>query len=258
MTDREAAYDHWSRLHGGLDPRASAWVSGWVRLTHACARPLARAGASPHLVTAAGVALTAAVPAISDRGAAWPLLATPVLVVAAVLDGVDGALAAQTGRDSAWGRVVDGLADRCSDLLLVLTLVVLGAPVWLGVLLGVVTLLLESARATAEAAGLDGPGAVTVWERPSRVIVPAFATTLVAAEWWARRAGLDVLPGVDGAVIATASGAIGLALATFAALHLLVGVRRGLQAVPTRSATIRAESSTSGSPPPGWAEPPTR
>ncbi|WP_182526833.1 CDP-alcohol phosphatidyltransferase family protein [Nocardioides dongkuii] len=224
--DDAQAYAQWSRLHGGMDPTTSAWVSGWVRLTHACARPLARRGVHPDAVTVAGVLLTAAVPALAALGAAWPLLATVVLVVAAVLDGVDGALAAQTGTDSAWGRVLDPLADRCSDLLLVLTLVVLGAPLWLGAAVAVGTLLLESLRATAQAAGMPGPGAVTVWERPSRVIVPAFATACWTAEWAARRTGIDVLPDVDGAVLATAFAGIALALTVVGLLHLVIAVRR--------------------------------
>lgn len=221
-----SSFDHWSRLHGGLDPRSSAWISGWVRLTHACARPLARRGVHPDVVTYAGVALTAAVPAIAALGAAWPLLALPVLVVAAVLDGVDGALAAQTGTDSAWGRVLDPFADRLSDLLLVLTLVVLGAPVWLGVLLGALTLLIESVRSTGQVAGVTGAGAITVWERPSRVIVPSFATALVAAEWLARDRGF--LTALTGDVLATAAAALGTLLALAALLHVLVTVRRTL------------------------------
>ena len=228
MSGADEAYAHWSRLHGGIDPRSSAWIAGWVRLTHACARPLARRGVHPDAVTGAGVALSAAVPLLAWAGAAWPLLATLALVVAAVLDGVDGALAAQTGTDSAWGRVLDPLADRCSDLLLVLTLVVLGAPGWLGAGLAVTTLLLESVRSTGQVAGLGGAGAITVWERPSRVIVPAFATALVAAEWAARRWGVSVLPSVDGPVLATVAAAIAGALALVGLLHVLVAVRRGL------------------------------
>lgn len=224
----DEAYNHWSRLHGGLDPRGSGWVAGWVRLTHACARPLARRRVRPDAVTYAGVVLTAAVPALATLGAAWPLLATLVLVVAAVLDGVDGALAAQTGTDSAWGRVLDPFADRCSDLLLVLTLVVLGAPGWLGALLAVLTLLLEAVRASGQLAGVPGAGAITVWERPSRVIVPAFATALFTAEWAARREGVSLLRAVDGDAIATGAAAVGLLLAVVGLVHVLVAVRRSL------------------------------
>ncbi|MFB9313966.1 CDP-alcohol phosphatidyltransferase family protein [Nocardioides plantarum] len=261
---REEAYAHWSRLHGDLDPRGSFWVSGWVRLSHACARPLARRGVAPGAVTVAGVVVIALAPLLASLGAAWPLVATLVVVLGAVLDGVDGAVAAQTGTASAWGRVLDALADRVGDVLVLGSLVVLGAPLWLGAAVVVVTLLHESVRASAQAAGLVGPGVVTVWERPSRIIVAAFGTGLVGLEWVARRVGIDVLPGVDGDVLATTATAIGAVLAVVAIAHLTVVVRRSLaapvvgQAGPTRPATIRADSTTSGSPPPGCEEPPTR
>ena len=67
--------------------------------------------------------------------------------------------------------MLDPLADRVSDLLLLAVLVVLGAPLGLVAGLAAVTLLLESLRSSAQVAGMAGPGAVTVWERPSRVIV---------------------------------------------------------------------------------------
>jgi CDP-diacylglycerol--glycerol-3-phosphate 3-phosphatidyltransferase len=225
----EEAYDHWSRLHGGLDPRTSAWVAGWVRLSHACARPLARRGVHPDTVTVLGVLLTAGVPALAALGAAWPLAATLVLVVAAVLDGVDGALAAQTGTDSAWGRVLDPLADRCSDVLLLAALGVLGAPWPLVVALWLLVLLPELARALGQAAGMTGPGVVSVWERPTRVIVAAFGSGLVGLEWVARRAGLDVLAAVDGEAIATTAAGAGAALAVVGTLQVLRAVRRQLR-----------------------------
>lgn len=222
------AHAQWSSRHGGLDPHASAWVSGWVRLTDACARPLAGRGVRPDAVTALGVLVTAAVPLVAAAGAGWPLAAVPLVVAAAVLDGVDGALASRTGTASRWGQVLDALADRVSDLLLLVLLVVLGAPWWLAAALGAVTLLHESVRSTAQAAGMAGPGAVTVGERPTRVIVASFAAGLCGLEWAARRAGLDVLPSVDGDVIATGAAAVGLLLAVVGLGQLLVSVRRRL------------------------------
>lgn len=222
------AYAQWSRRHGGLDAHASGWVSGWIRLTSGCAGPLARRGVGADAVTVAGVVVTAAVPVLAAFGAAWPLAAVPVLVVGAVLDGVDGALASITGSASRWGQVVDSLADRLCDLLLVVTLVVLGAPGWLGATLGTLMLLQESVRATAQAAGMTGAGAVTVSERPTRVIVASFAAFLCGLEWCARRMGVDVLADVDGTVIATAAAVIGLGLGLVAFTQLAVAVRRSL------------------------------
>lgn len=222
------AHAQWAERHGGLDPHGSGWVTGWVSLTDRCARPLARAGVSPHTVTALGVLVTAAVPAVAAAGAAWPLAAVPVVVAASVLDGVDGALASRTGAVTRWGGVLDGLADRVSDLLLVVTLVVLGAPWWLAAVLAALALLLESVRASAQAAGMTGPGSVTVAERPTRVLVTAFALLLSGLEWWARRLGVDLWPGVDGAAIATGLTAVGAALGVAGLVQLLRSVRSRL------------------------------
>lgn len=226
---REAAYDQWSGLHDGLDPRGSVWVAGWVRLVHRLARPLARRRTSPDTVTVVGVLVSALAPLLAALPDAWPALALVAVLVAAVLDGVDGALAAQTGAASAWGRVLDPLADRVSDLLLLGVLVVLGAPPWLVALLGAVTLLLESARSSAQVAGMTGPGAVTVWERPSRVIVAVLAVLVHLVVLGARALDVRALPGVDGADVVTALAGVALLLALAGLAHLLLAVRRALR-----------------------------
>nr|WP_174268236.1 CDP-alcohol phosphatidyltransferase family protein [Nocardioides zeae] len=197
-------------------------------MTHAGARPLARWGVHPDAVTLAAALITATVPLLAALGGAWPLVAVVPMVVAAVLDGVDGALAARTGTDSAWGRVLDGAADRCADLLLLLTLVVLGAPWWAVAPVAAATLLLEQVRALGQAAGMTGPGAVTVWERPSRVIVVAFTAASCAAAGAVRSAGVSLLPSVDGPALATTGTAIGGALALVGLAHVTRAVRRAL------------------------------
>ncbi len=232
----EEAYAHWSRLHGGLDPRTSFWVAGWVRLSHACARPLAQRGVRPDTVTIAGVLVTAVAAAIASLGGAWPLLAVVVLVGAGVLDGVDGALAAQSDAESRWGRVLDPLADRVADLLALLALVALAGfsvpAVALGAAAGALTLLLESVRSSAQVAGMTGPGAVTLWERPSRVIVAACGFLACGVAWLARRGGVDLLPAVDAAALATTALAVAATLAVAGLVRLLVAVRHALRARP--------------------------
>ncbi|WP_439030602.1 CDP-alcohol phosphatidyltransferase family protein [Gordonia terrae] len=215
---REAALEAWSGLHGGIDPRNSFWVRNWVLISHACARPLVRLGLTPNTVTALGVIATAVGLCLTILGEWWPLLAAVVIVVAALLDGIDGAIAAQTGTASRWGRINDAVADRFSDVMLVGIVVVVGAPPWIGATLAVLTLILEITRATAQAVGMKGPGAVTVWERPSRVIlavVAAASSTL----WW--KADLQVAD-----VLATAIAMTGTVLALIGTIQLGVAVRR--------------------------------
>jgi CDP-diacylglycerol--glycerol-3-phosphate 3-phosphatidyltransferase len=216
MSDR-AARDEWSRTHGGVDPDGSRWISGWLSIVHRLTRRLAGRGIDPGVVTAAGLLVSALVPLLAWLGDAWPLAATACVVLAGVLDGVDGALARWDGTASRWGGVLDDLTDRCSDLLMIGALALLGAPVAMCVAAGVLTLLLESARASARAAGLSGIGVLTVWERPSRLIVAAFATGLCGI--------------VAGAAheIATAGAAIAVVLAAVGLGQLLVALRRLLR-----------------------------
>ena len=76
-----------------------------------------------------------------------------------------------TGRATAFGAVLDSVADRCSDLLYLVALWAVGAPVGVCVLGGVLMMLLEYTRARAAAGGMTEIGVVTVWERPTRVVV---------------------------------------------------------------------------------------
>jgi len=127
-----------------------------------------------------------------------------------VLDGLDGAVALHTGRARPLGAVVDAMADRVGDLLLVGVLLVLGAPVGLGVAAGALVLLHEYLRSRAQAAGMPGVGAVTVAERPVRIVFAALAalgtavlpdgTPLTQWHWATLSAACWVVVGVVGMV----------------------------------------------------------
>jgi phosphatidylglycerophosphate synthase len=227
MSDDREARERWSTAHGGIDPDASAWVSGWLSIVHRLTRPLAGRGIPPARVTLAGVLVAALVPLLAWRGDGWPLLATVCVVASGLLDGVDGALARWDGSTTPWGGVLDELADRCSDLMLLAALGLLGAPWWLCVLAAVLTLLLESVRSSARVAGLEGVGVVTVWERPARLVAAAFGTGLCGLAWLAA----DLLPWADAPErIAGAVAAIAVALAVVGLVHLLLRVHRALSA----------------------------
>ena len=232
-TTREETLDRWSQLHGGVDAEASRWIAGWVVLSHACARPLAHLRVSPNVVTWSAVVVMAAAPGIAALGRWWPIVAAAVVTIGAVLDGVDGALAIQTDSVSRWGRVIDPLADRCSDVLLIGVLVVLGMPLWLGIALALITVLLESVRATAQAAGMDGPGHITLWERPSRVLVAVFGSLSVGVVWCLRHWGVDAAAFVTGPLLVTSIGVVGSVLAIIGMAQLLVAIRHQLRPAAT-------------------------
>ena len=200
----------WRDLHGGYDPRTgSPFVRGWLRLAYLLGRGAARLGATPTAVTGAGLVLSVAVPVT----AAWrPEPAAVLVLLSAVADTVDGAVAVIAGRASRLGHVYDSLADRVGEACWLVALWLVGAPGWLVVVCGGLSWLHEYLRARAAVAGLDGVGVVTVAERPTRIIV-AVAGLLAG--------GLYPL--------ATVAAATWAALAAVGLAQLLVAVRRALR-----------------------------
>lgn len=163
----------WAPLHGDYEPAPTGLAGRWLTLAYLIARPLARRGVAPDALTAWGVVVSAAVAVVAAPGGRWPLVAAGVVVAAGLLDNLDGAVAILTGRTSRWGFVLDSLADRLSDAAYLLPLWFLGAPGPVCVAGGALMGLQEYARARAGNAGMGEVGVVTVWERPTRVILTA-------------------------------------------------------------------------------------
>lgn len=173
MLTRDAYLDAWADLHGGYDPRGSRLVAGWLSLTYVAARPLAARRVPPDVVTGLGVLVSAGAAALAALDGRWWLAAAAVVVVSGLLDNVDGAVAVLTARATRWGFVLDSVADRLSDLAYLVALWLAGAPGAVCALGGALMLLQEYERARAAAGGMTEVGVVTVWERPTRVIVTA-------------------------------------------------------------------------------------
>jgi CDP-diacylglycerol--glycerol-3-phosphate 3-phosphatidyltransferase len=212
----------WSRLHGGYDPRRSTpLVRGWLRVAYTLAGLVLRLGAGPNAVTAAGLLVSLAVPVVAAAGGGWPAAAALLVLVAAVADTVDGAVAVRSGRASRLGQVYDALADRIAEAGWCLAFAVLGAAPWLMATTGALVWLHEYLRARATAAGLTEIGAVTVGERPTRILVVVFALLF---------AGAGALAGPELPVgTVTAAGAIWALLQAVALLHLFAVVHRDLR-----------------------------
>jgi phosphatidylglycerophosphate synthase len=173
VPDRATYLRAWSKLHGGYDPESSVLVGGWLSLTYAAARPLALLRVPPNGVTAAGLLAACGAALLARCAPDWLVAAALLVVACGLLDGLDGAVAVLTGRTTDVGYVLDSVVDRCTDLLFLLTLYWVGAPAGVCVAAGAVVMLQEYLRARAGAAGLTDVGVVTVWERPTRVIVTA-------------------------------------------------------------------------------------
>jgi CDP-diacylglycerol--glycerol-3-phosphate 3-phosphatidyltransferase len=184
----------WRDLHGGFDPRgASPLVRGWLRLAYETGRRAAILGATPTTVTVAGLLLSLAVPVSVLAGPVGVGFGALLVLLSAVADSVDGAVAVIADRASRLGHVYDSLADRVSEAGWLVALWLVGAPPWLAVLAGALSWLHEYLRARAAVSGLVGVGVVTVAERPTRIIVTvaglllgsltAVAATVATAGW---------------------------------------------------------------------------
>lgn len=169
--DRLTYFERWSALHGGVDPRSSRLIAGWLGLVHLLARPLVALRVAPDLVTLLGVLVAALVPVLVGWGRWGPALAGLVCASSALVDSLDGAVAVMTGRVTRWGFVLDSVADRFADGLFLLALWLAGAPSGACVAALFLALVQEYARARAAAGGLADVGVLTVNERPTRVIV---------------------------------------------------------------------------------------
>ncbi|MEH0821051.1 MULTISPECIES: CDP-alcohol phosphatidyltransferase family protein [unclassified Micromonospora] len=211
----------WARLHGGFDPRAAApVVRAWLRFAYHVGYILGRLRVGPTAVTVAGVLLCLCVPLFSVRSVNGPLLGALFVLLAAVADSVDGAVAVATGRTTRLGYVYDSVADRLGEIAWLTAFWLVGAPGALVVAGGALSWLHEYVRARAVAAGMRDIGAVTVGERPTRVCVALVGLLL---------AGLTGLIDPDlAAGTITMAIAVWVLLAGFGLGQLLSTVRRAL------------------------------
>lgn len=166
--------DRWQAVHGGYDPRTgSIWVRAWLAGVYRLARPLARTGVAPDVLTAWTLWLSAAALTAAAAGGGWVMAAGWLVVGGGIGDSLDGAVAVLTDRATRWGYVLDSVVDRINDVMYVAAVVVAGAPVWLGVVCAVSLFTLEYLRARGGNAGAGEIGTITVGERPNRVALCA-------------------------------------------------------------------------------------
>ena len=213
MLSREDYLAAWSRWHGGAATDRGL-VRAWLTAVHALARPIA--AVPPILVTALGlaVACTAVVPAAA--GGPWLVGAAVLVGLSGLLDSLDGALAIGTGRASRRGFVLDSVVDRLTEVAYAVALWLAGAPGPLAVAFAALCWLPDYLRARAGQAGVAEIGTLSVWERPTRVIL----TGLTLGGAW-------VVGGLGWTVpVVVAGAAAGVVLGTVAMIQLGIGLRR--------------------------------
>jgi CDP-diacylglycerol--glycerol-3-phosphate 3-phosphatidyltransferase len=212
---REEYLAAWSRWHGGTDPTESRLVRGWLSLAYRLARPIA--GLPPLAATAAGLLVAAGAVGPAVAGGRWLMAAGLLVGLSGLLDSLDGALAIATGRASRRGFVLDSAVDRLTEAAYAAALWCAGAPGWLAVVFGALCWLPDYLRARAGQAGVRETGALSVWERPTRVALTGFTL-----------GGAGVLPGAA-AVVVPAGTAAGVLLGAIGVLQLGLGLRRALE-----------------------------
>lgn len=222
VPSRQEYLRRWSALHGGLTVNAheSRIVYYWLSGVYLLARGAAALRLSATAVTILSLVCAALVPVTawwlvsggSNAGAA--ALCAGFVVLAGLLDNLDGAVAVLRGTTGPWGAWLDGVVDRLADTVVLLTLGVLGG-LWVvvGVQIGLAWLT-EYARAKAQAGGELPITSVSISERPTRIIVVVAAILLFA---WAPY-------GVASTTWAEWITMLGAGLAAIGTIQVLVGV----------------------------------
>lgn len=211
----------WARLHGGADPRrARPSVRTWLYMAYCIARFLARIHVRPGAVTALGLLACLLVPVFAVRGPGGLLLAALMVVVAALADTVDGALAILIDRTTRLGYVYDSVVDRVGEVTWLVALWLAGAPAYAVVIAGTLTWMHEYVRSRGNAAGMTEIGGVTLGERPTRVILATVGLGL---------AGLVSLANPDvGSGVATCAIGAWIVLSVIGFVQLFATVHRVL------------------------------
>jgi CDP-diacylglycerol--glycerol-3-phosphate 3-phosphatidyltransferase len=215
MLSRDDYLAAWSRWHGET-ATDSGLVRGWLTVAWTLARPLA--GLPPLAATASGLLVAAAAVPAAAAGGGWLVLAGVLIGLSGLLDSLDGALAIGTGRASRRGFVLDSVVDRLTEVAYAGALWVAGAPGWLAVAFGALCWLPDYLRARAGQAGVAETGALSVWERPTRVAMAGFTL-----------GGAGVVAGLGGSeLVVTAGAGVGALLGAVGVAQLGISLRRML------------------------------
>jgi phosphatidylglycerophosphate synthase len=162
----------WAGLHGGVDlTQVRPGMRRWLHLGFVVARSLHRARVPAGAVTAVGLLSSVTVVVVVTHGSGGILLAALLVAAAILADTVDGALAVLSGHTTRLGYVYDAVVDRVGEACWLIALWRIGAAGYVVVVAGALAWLHEYVRSRGNAAGMAEITAVTVGERPTRVIV---------------------------------------------------------------------------------------
>ncbi len=166
----------WSALHHGIDPARVPLLLPWLRFVWVLARPLR--AVPPVALTALGVLLAA--DAVLLAGPA-PWAAAAAVVLAALCDALDGAVAVIASRISQFGARADAVADRLSDAAFAAVLWRCGVPWPVALACGAAAWGVDVLRRVRRVRSR-----ITAGERPSWTICAALAcgsAAVTPAQW---------------------------------------------------------------------------
>lgn len=147
------------------------------------ARAFAKAGFTPNSLTLIGLLIGSIAALLFARGE--PRLAGLTLLICGVFDVIDGAVARLTGRETAFGGVLDSVIDRYVDFAIFIGIIysdplaeLWRLPSWAWCTLALTgSFMVSYTRARAEAAG-SGKLDVGIAERAERLLILAFGGLL--------------------------------------------------------------------------------
>ena len=159
--NKESFMHLWAKTHGLEAP--TGIVKSWLTVSFYCARICTRLRISANFLTLLGVVVAALM--VTYPLSLWCI---PLLVFSLFCDGIDGSVAMYQNRQSAWGAVLDSVADRISEALWLFVAYKIGVPAWTAILMWLIASTQEYMRARISSLGMREIDIVTPAERPMR------------------------------------------------------------------------------------------
>ena len=161
MITKKEFYKRWSELHGNAE--IAGIVHAWLAISYRFALIATLLRISPNLLTLLGL-----ISAIGTALIPHSYWAIALVVLSLLFDGIDGSVAIFQRRESAWGAILDSVADRISEAAWAYALYQVGIPLEIAVGLWLAASVQEYARARLAAFEVKDLGIVTFAERPMR------------------------------------------------------------------------------------------
>ena len=165
--------ERWVELHSDVEVKGI--VKYWLIIAKYLAWPFVALRISPNIISLSSILIS--FPLIFDRSMWW------LVIVALILDGIDGRVAIERNKESKLGSLIDSISDRISEFIWALGLHMAGLN---GVLISIFigcAWVQEYLRARAGGLGYRKIGLVTISERPTRAIFIALILAIVKFEF---------------------------------------------------------------------------